>query len=136
MEIKLTYKQRVKAFFKEGKPCLILKLKLPFSEGESKISERINAFYDAVFKSYVSACEALSSKMKKPERPFGVYVSAEEKMTEGALLVTRAHKLRLPNGEISYGEAADLFDASTGHLIREKRFLKRIMSEKKKAVGT
>ncbi len=126
MEINFKSRQRVKAFFKEGKPSLILKLNLPVAESENELfNSRFNSFYEAIYDTYIRVCEAYSEKIERPERPISFTVETAQKETPvGAVSIFRTSKLRLPTGEVRRGEYLDIFDSETGLLMKEKRKLK------------
>ena len=137
MEFVLKPRQRIKAFFKEGKPSLILKLNFPYIEGENEKSAlRFNAFYEAVIFEYISSAERFSANIEKPERPISFSVECEQKSSPDSFVsIVRRHKIRFPDGKILCGEDADVFDLKTGFLIKEK-LLKRIVKKRKKAEGS
>ncbi len=123
MEINFKSRQRIKAFFKEGKPSLILKLNLPLADGENELfNSRFNSFYEAIYNTYIEAGESFAEKCKIGARPSVLVVETEEKMAYvGAFSVFRTCKLRLPTGEARRGECIDIFDSETGLLMKEKR---------------
>ena len=124
MEIKINCRQKIKAFFKEGKPCLILKLNIPIAEGENEeFNLRFGEFYGAVESALFKAGErAVSEIQKKPDRPISLTLNAEQKSTPvGEIFITRSLKMRMPSGKTQLHEAHDIFDAETGLLIKEKR---------------
>ena len=119
MEINLKAKERVKAFFKEGRLALVLKLKLPFFEGENeRFNLRANAFYEKLLQCYIGECEKYANQKTSRERPISLQVDFEEnRVNVCAIFVTRTHKLRLPSGERHEFSSLDAFDSQTGLLI-------------------
>ena len=127
MEINIKYKQRVKAFFKDGRPLLILKSNLPFAEGENgEFNSRFNGFYESVFCEYLKMCEKLSEHLEKLPRPLSLNVDAKQKSTPGDIIfITRSQKMRYPDGKTLSSCADDVFDCATGLLKRVKKNKKR-----------
>jgi hypothetical protein len=127
MEINLKAKERVKAFFKEGRLALVLKLKLPYFEGENeRFNLRANAFYEELMLCYIRECERVLNQGKPRERPISLQVEFEEnRVNVCAIFVTRTHKLRLPTGEKREFSSLDAFDSQTGLLIHAPKKPKR-----------
>ena len=127
MEINLKAKERVKAFFKEGRLALVLKLKLPHFEGENeRFNLRANAFYEKLLQCYIGECEKYANQKTSRERPISLQVEFEEnRVNVCAIFVTRTHKLRLPTGERREFSSLDCFSLTEGLLINGKKKPKR-----------
>lgn len=127
VEVSFKSQQRIKAFFKDGKPCVVLKLNLLLAKGKNELfNSRFNAFYEEISEACIKECERLSNEIDKPQRPISFIVDAEQNSTPvDSFSVTRIHKLRLPTGEVKRLEALDIFDAETGLLKKAKREKKR-----------
>lgn len=123
MEMNFKTRQRIKAFFKNGKPCLILKLNFLSANGENEeFNTRFNAFYEELYRTYLSACESFSEACELSGCPIGFTVAAESKTAPVCeISVIRTHKLRLPTGEIKRLETIDIFDSETGLLKKTNR---------------
>ena len=117
----------MKAFFKEGRLALVLKLKLPHFEGENeRFNLRANAFYEKLLQCYIGECEKYANQKTSRERPISLQVDFEEnRVNVCAIFVTRTHKLRLPSGERREFSSLDAFDSQTGLLINGKKKPKR-----------
>ena len=128
MELNLKMRERAKAFFKDGKLALVLKLKLPFAECENEaFSSRFNGFYEELYKCYVSECERRLKERCEMARSVSLTVECEEKHAPvGAIFITRSHKLRLKSGESAAFLSLDAFDVATGLLLKTKRNLKTL----------
>ena len=135
MEINFKTRQRVKAFFKEGKPSLVLRLNLPTAEGENEVFvSRFNAFYKALYETYIKTCESYCARASKTERPISFTLEVSQNVGHvSEICVTRLHKLRLPNGEIKRFEALDVFDGESGLL---KKSCRKIKTKSKKKEPT
>lgn len=133
MQINFKNRQSIKAFFKEGKPALILKLNLPVALGEGEFASRFNSFYDALTEAYINKCESYLKGLENVERPISFTVDAEQNVAPvPKIFFTRTHKLRYPSGEIRRFEYSDIFDES-GLLLKEnKRGARRAVRRKKR----
>ena len=133
MELYFKSRERIKAFFKDGKPSVILKLKLPFAEGENELFvSRFNSFYEELSRAYISECRKCSDSRESGAPTLSFSVLAEEKHAPvGEVLVTRTHKLRFLGGENKNFAVTDTFALSDGLLRKEK---KHIFSRKSRKV--
>ena len=121
MQINFKNRQSIKAFFKEGKPALILKLNLPVALGEGEFASRFNSFYDALTEAYINKCESYLKGLENVERPISFTVDVEQNVAPvPKIFFTRTHKLRYPSGEIRRFEYSDIFDES-GLLLKENK---------------
>jgi len=130
--INLSSKKRIKVFYLNGKPILLIKLFLPEAKCENEsFVLRFNSFYDSLISAYFKEGESFSKRLENLTRPVSFNVECKEKTAPaGKIFIIRSCVLRFPDGKSFKGESLDIFDLESGILLKPKR--KQIFTKKKK----
>ena len=130
--VNLSSKKRIKVFYLNGKPILLIKLFLPEAKCENEsFVLRFNSFYDSMISVYLKEGESFSKRLENLARPVSFTVECKEKAAPaGKISIVRSCVLRFPEGKSFKCESLDIFDLDSGILLKPKR--KQIFTKKKK----
>ena len=136
MKIDFELKKITKAYFSAGKPCLLVKLSLPRIKRENiEFQKLVNRFYDEISAEYLDlASRIIKACEKRPSLAVLSVICNKNEGDVGTFCVKRSVKLKLSSSEEHSAEYSDVFDITSGLLMRashKKRNRKKKSAENK-----